>query len=148
VERHPLGESNPKLESRKDEETSMISSCFSHELVPTSVRRATFPLFLVIRFVLLAIPFLALPGQLSAGGGWCTAPYVQVAGQGVGVDQTGEFIIQSVSMGEPFDGDCSHRSLKAVIKVNTLDPGNTGQVTPPYDTEWEVEFHRTQALIR
>src|SRR5439155_20149714 len=58
---------------------------------------------------------------------------------GVGVEQTGELQIQSISIGEPF-ASCSARSLTVVIKVNTLDPGNTGQVTPPYNTQWEAEF--------
>ena len=42
-------------------------------------------------------------------------------------------------MGEPF-ASCSARSLTVVIKVDTLDPGNTGQVTPPANTQWEAEF--------
>src|SRR5438132_8963204 len=92
----------------------------------------------LVAFSLCSVGAL-LPSQASGGGAWCTAPYVQVAGPDSSGGNPGGLHIQSLSMGEPF-ASCSARSLTVVIKVDTLDPGNTGQVTPPANTQWEAEF--------
>jgi trimeric autotransporter adhesin len=88
---------------------------------------------------LLAIAIVALPSQVSGSGAWCTPPYVQVAGPDSSGGNPGGLHIQSLSMGEPFVS-CSARSLTVVMKVDTLDPGHTGHVTPPPNTQWEAEF--------
>ena len=101
----------------------------------------------MIRSILLAIAaIVTLPSQASAGGAWCTPPYVQVAGPDSSGGNPGGLHIQSLSMGEPF-ASCSARSLTVVMKVDTLDPGNTGQVTPPANTQWEAEFVVSRNLL-
>jgi PKD repeat protein len=123
---------------------------FRSNAVPAKPRRAVSPSLRTLSFILIAIIIAALVKQASAAGAWCTAPYVNVAGQGSappGGDTTGELQIQKVSIGEPFDGNCSHRSLTVVIKVNSLDPGGTGMTTPPYNTEWEAEFVVPHAML-
>ncbi len=117
----------------------MVPSYFFPEVVPVSVRQATSPSLGIISSVLLAIAIVALPSQASGRGAWCTAPYVQVAGPDSSGGNPGGLHIQSLSIGEPF-ASCSARSLTVVIKVDTLDPGNTGHVTPPANTQWEAEF--------
>ena len=53
-------------------------------LAGTATARAISPSLGLINSVLLAIAIVGLPSQASAGGAWCLAPYVQVAGQGSG----------------------------------------------------------------
>src|SRR5207302_998796 len=90
--------------------------------------------------VTLTLGALFLPIECALGGGaWCTPPYVQVAGQDPSGGSAGGLDIQSLSFGEPFVS-CSARSLTVVMKVDTLDPGNTGQVAPPPNTQWQAEF--------
>jgi PKD repeat protein len=96
-----------------------------------------FPKFIIISFVLLALALVLVPGQALAAH--CTAPYVNVQGAGSAA-LTPELTIQSVNIGEPFDGNCSHRSITFVLKVITLDPENTGMVTPIYNGVWTVRF--------
>jgi PKD repeat protein len=107
------------------------------------------PTFIPVRFLvatsvlLLAVAILVAPGQVSASGGcWCTAPYCQVQGPGStpAVDPTGELTIEGVYIGEPFDGNCADKSLTFVIRVITMDPGHTGQVTPLPNTRWLAQF--------
>jgi PKD repeat protein len=69
----------------------------------------------------------------------CTAPYVNVQGAGT-TALNPELTIERVNIGEPFDGDCNKRSITFVEKVVTLDPGNTGTVTPLYNAVWTVRF--------
>lgn len=84
----------------------------------------------------------------TLGGSACAAPYVKVQCVGTappttivnGTDFTGELQIQSVNVGEPFDGNCSDQSLTFTIKIPTMDPGNSGQVTPAPNTEWIAQF--------
>ena len=70
----------------------------------------------------------------------CVAPFIEVQGAAAATnDPTGQFSIQSVRMGEPFV-DCNTRELTAVMKVNTMDPSNTGTpVVPPVST-FQVYF--------
>jgi hypothetical protein len=70
----------------------------------------------------------------------CVAPFIQVQGAAAATnDPTGQFSIQHVNMGEPFV-NCSTKQLTATMKVNTMDPSNTGTaVTPPVST-YEVYF--------
>ncbi len=124
----------------------MMLEWFFLNVVPLNARRVMSPSLGMIRSFLFAVVLLGLSSQVFAAGAWCTSPYIQVAGQGVGVAETGEFQIQSLSIGEPFT-DCSTRTLTVVIKVNTLDPGNTGRVTPPVNTEWEAEFYVPHNLL-
>ena len=42
-------------------------------------------------------------------------------------------------MGEPFIS-CIVKNLTAVMKVNTMDPSNTGTAAPPPVSTWEVYF--------
>ncbi len=96
---------------------------------------------IALALIITAVAFSAR--QVSAAGAWCAAPYVNVAGQGTppnGGDTTHELQIQSISFGEPFNGNCNEKSLTVVIKVSSLDPGGAGMVTPAYNTEWEAEF--------
>src|ERR1700704_975759 len=74
----------------------------------------------------------------------CTAPYLQMAGAGspgnVPTDPTqGELTIQHVNIGEPFT-TCTNNSVTFVMKVNNLDPGNTGQPVLPENAEWKFNF--------
>ena len=69
----------------------------------------------------------------------CTPPYVNVQGAGSAALNS-ELTIQSVNIGEPFDGNCFSKSITFVEKVVTLDPGNTGTVTPLYNGVWTVAF--------
>ena len=70
----------------------------------------------------------------------CQAPYRTVQNAAAATnDPTGQFSIQHVSLGEPFV-DCNTKQLTAVMKVNTMDPGNTGVATPPPVSTWEIYF--------
>ncbi len=92
---------------------------------------------------LLLLIALTVAGTAFAAGPQCTAPFVQVQGQGtapLGGDPTGALQVQSVSVGEPFDGNCSGKSITFVMKVSTLDPAGSGQVTAPYNHKWLVQF--------
>jgi PKD repeat protein len=114
-------------------------------------------------FALLAFSFLTVSGiffsteHAQALGPQCTAPYVQVqdaAPSNPTTDPTGEFSIQSVSMGEPRNVptpsfpnstpvpqlSCSGKRITAVMKVTTMDPGNSGQAVPQPNGYWHVQF--------
>jgi hypothetical protein len=86
-----------------------------------------------------------LLGQTGGGtfgsGNACSAEYLNVQGQGSApsADPTTEEQIQDVNVGEPFI-NCTDHSITWVIKVNTLDPEHTGQVTPLFNTEWLAQF--------
>jgi len=80
----------------------------------------------------------------GGGGDHCTFPYVMVDGPGsagtVSTDPTmGELTIGKVDMGEPFVS-CTDNSLHILMKVNTLDPTNTGNVVLPANSAWQVLF--------
>jgi PKD repeat protein len=80
---------------------------------------------------------------LAPFGAQCTDPFLQVEAQGsapVGGDTTGELQIQSVNVGEPFDGDCNEKSTTFVMKVSTMDPAHVGEVSPLPDTQWHMQF--------
>jgi PKD repeat protein len=87
---------------------------------------------------------LTVSGNISTGGTACAAPYIQVAGAGTvtAPDQTGEFTIQSVNVGEPFTS-CSDKSITFTMKVQTMDPGGTGTATPPPNTAYIIYAHIT-----
>ena len=70
----------------------------------------------------------------------CLPPYIQVQGAAVATnDPTGQFSIEHVNFGEPFI-NCSTKQLTAVMKVNTMDPTDTGTATPPPVSTWVVHF--------
>ena len=78
------------------------------------------------------------------GGDKCTFPYLGVDGPGspgtVPSDPTqGELTIQYVNLGEPFTS-CTDNSLTFLMKVATLDPGNTGTAALPANSEWQILF--------
>ena len=84
-------------------------------------------------------------GQTGGGtfgsGNSCSAEFLNVQGQGSApsADPTTEEQIQDINVGEPFI-NCTDHSITWVIKVNTLDPEKTGQVTPLFNTEWLAQF--------
>ena len=90
--------------------------------------------------LLVAATFVFV-GLGTAAGPQCTAPYVQVQDGATPLvpDQTGQFTIQSVSIGEPFAG-CSNKNLKVVMKMANMDPGNTGTAHAPPNGVWTVAF--------
>jgi hypothetical protein len=112
---------------------------FRSNLVPAKPRRAVSSSLGTISLILIAIAVAFLVRQASAAGPQCTAPYVNVQGAGSAATVS-ELTIQNVNIGEPFDGNCFHKSITFVEKVVTLDPGNSGQVTPLYNGEWTVRF--------
>jgi PKD repeat protein len=70
----------------------------------------------------------------------CTAPYVKVQGAApAATDPTGQYSIERVNMGEPFTS-CSAKTLTTLLKVNTMDPGNTGTAATPPESAWRVEI--------
>jgi hypothetical protein len=74
------------------------------------------------------------------GANACQLPYLQAQGAAAATnDPTGQFSIQYVNMGEPFKG-CSAKNLTATLKVNTLDPSNTGTAVVPPVSTYEVYF--------
>src|SRR5438128_2565401 len=89
------------LRKQKNNELSMVRDPFSLTLsFPANVWKAISPSFGIITSVLIAAA-IAVPSQASAGGAWCTAPYVQVAGPDSSGGSAGGLDIQSLSMGEP-----------------------------------------------
>lgn len=84
---------------------------------------------------------------VQPGGSACTAPYLTVDGAGSAGDipaqppqpVQGELTIERVSIGEPFT-NCNDKSVTFVMKVQTLDPSNTGTAAPPPNGEWQVLF--------
>jgi hypothetical protein len=84
-------------------------------------------------------------GQTGGGtfgsGNACSAEFINVQGTGSApsADATTEEQIQDINVGEPFI-NCTDHSITWVIKVNTLDPQHTGQVTPLPNTEWLAQF--------
>ena len=92
--------------------------------------------------------------ELSIGGGLCTPglgspcapPFVTVdcaGGAGSVPDATsGELTIQNVSVGEPFT-NCTDNSMTFVMRVQSLDPNNTGSTTLPPNSEWQILFNIT-----
>jgi PKD repeat protein len=82
--------------------------------------------------------------EVPPTGNACTFPYLNVDGPGaagtVPTDPTtGSLTIQYVDIGEPFTS-CTDNSLTFLMKVATLDPGNTGQPVLPPNSEWQVLF--------
>ena len=78
---------------------------------------------------------------VQPGANACQLPFLQVQGAAASSnDPTGQFSIQYVNMGEPFTG-CASKNLTAIMKVNSMDPTNTGTtaVVPPVST-YEVYF--------
>ena len=82
----------------------------------------------------------------SGGSGTsCAYPYLNVDGPGhagnVATDPTqGELTIQSVNIGEPFT-TCEDKSITFRMKVNTLDPADTGSPVLPANSEWQILFN-------
>jgi hypothetical protein len=81
---------------------------------------------------------------VTGSGNACTSPYIKMGGPGIPGNimpdpSQGELTIQSVSVGEPFT-NCSNNSVTLVMKVNTLDPGGTGQPVLPANAEWKFNF--------
>ncbi|HMG06349.1 MAG TPA: PKD domain-containing protein, partial [Chthoniobacterales bacterium] len=77
-------------------------------------------------------------------GDSCTFPYLNVDPAGspgtAPTDPTGgELTIQYVNIGEPFTS-CLDNSLTFLMKVATLDPGNTGSAVLPENSEWQILF--------
>jgi hypothetical protein len=78
--------------------------------------------------------------QASAAGQQCAAPYVQVQGSAPSTnDPTNQYAIDRVNVGEPFSS-CFGKNLVVVLKVPTMDPGNTGTAHAPPDSIWTVRF--------
>ena len=81
----------------------------------------------------------------QAGESACVAPFIKMGGPGtagpvVPSDPTqGELTIQRISAGEPFVS-CANNSATLVMKVNTLDPANTGQAVLPQNSGWQILF--------
>jgi PKD domain len=80
-------------------------------------------------------------GGKYGSGNACSAEFINVQGQGSApsADPTTEEQLQDINAGEPFI-NCTDHSITFVIKVNTLDPQKTGQVTPLPNTEWLAQF--------
>jgi PKD repeat protein len=77
---------------------------------------------------------------VQPGANACQLPYLQVQGTtAAATDPTGQFSIQYLDMGEPFKG-CTAKNLTAVLKVNTMDPSNTGTAVVPPVSTYEVYF--------
>jgi PKD repeat protein len=81
---------------------------------------------------------------ITGSGSACTSPYIKMGGPGIAGNispdpSQGELTIQSVSVGEPFT-NCNDNSVTLVMKVATLDPGNTGQPVLPPNAEWKFDF--------
>ncbi|MEY2544704.1 MAG: hypothetical protein QOE81_2165 [Verrucomicrobiota bacterium] len=77
---------------------------------------------------------------VQPGANACQVPYLQTQGTATAAtDPTGQFSIQHVNLGEPFT-TCIAKTLTAVMKVNTMDPSNTGTAAPPPVSTWEVYF--------
>ena len=76
----------------------------------------------------------------ASGATACAAPYIKVQDAApAATDPTGQFSIQHVNFGEPFI-NCNTKQLTAVLKVNTMDPSNTGNAAPPPVSTWEIYF--------
>src|SRR6266480_1080847 len=74
----------------------------------------------------------------------CLAPYIKMGGPGIPGNispdpSQGELTIESINVGEPFT-NCTDNSVTLVMKVKTLDPGNTGQAVLPSNAEWKFNF--------
>ena len=74
----------------------------------------------------------------------CLSPYIKMGGPGIPGNispdpSQGELSIQSISVGEPFT-TCNDNSVTLVMKVNTLDPGNTGHPVLPANAQWKFNF--------
>lgn len=77
---------------------------------------------------------------IQPGATACQVPYLQVQESAPAAnDPTGQFSIQHVNMGEPFMS-CNAKTLTAVLKVNTMDPSNTGTVVTPPVSTYQVNF--------
>jgi PKD repeat protein len=97
--------------------------------------------FGTLSFILIALAVSFGARDASALGPQCTAPYVHVQDGATPADPdpTGELTIQSVSVGEPFTS-CFTKRITFVLKVNTMDPGNTGTAHPQPEAAWQVRF--------
>jgi hypothetical protein len=74
------------------------------------------------------------------GANACQLPYLQTqSAAAAATDPTGQFSIQYVNLGEPFT-NCPSKNLTAIMKVNTLDPTNTGTTVVPPVSTYEVYF--------
>jgi len=74
----------------------------------------------------------------------CVYPYITVGSEGIAgtvpTDPTGgELTIQRLNVGEPF-ASCDDNSLTFIMKVNTLDPQNTGTAVLPPNSDWQILF--------
>jgi len=74
----------------------------------------------------------------------CLYPYITVGGEGIAatvpVDPTGgSLTIERLNVGEPF-ASCADNSLTFIMKVQTLDPQNTGMAVLPPNSEWHILF--------
>src|SRR5947209_5148742 len=116
-----------RLNQSQKQETQMFATPSA-----TSLR----PKIIVIGIISCAAAAM-VPSQTLASGPQCTSPYVQVQQGATPLlpDPAGEFTIQSVSIGEPFAG-CSNKTLTVVMKVNSMDPGNTGTAHAPPNGTW------------
>ena len=82
---------------------------------------------------------VSIEGTVATGNA-CEAPFLQVQGAApASGDPTGQYSIQHVNMGEPFTS-CTAKSLTTLMKVNTMDPADSGQPAPPPDSTWRVQF--------
>jgi PKD repeat protein len=97
--------------------------------------------WLTVSALLLAVNFVFV-GLATAAGPQCTSPYVQVQDGATTLfpDQTMQFTIERVNIGEAFV-NCSTKRLTAILKVPTMDPGNTGTPHAPPNGSWSVYFN-------
>jgi PKD repeat protein len=77
-------------------------------------------------------------------GNACKFPYLTVDPAGsAGTTPTdptmGELTIENVNIGEPFTS-CTDNSITFLMKVRTLDPGNTGMAVLPPNSAWQILF--------
>jgi hypothetical protein len=89
---------------------------------------------------------------IISGGNACTYPYLPVAPAGhagtVSTDPTqGEMTIQYIDIGEPFTS-CSDNSLTFLMKVQTMDPRNSGMPVTVPNGEWQIIFGIQDTLGR
>jgi PKD repeat protein len=81
------------------------------------------------------------PTPTATPTGKCGPPYEQVqdAAASTRPDPTGEYSIESVSFGEPFNS-CTSKRLTVVMKVQSMDPQGNGTAQPLPNAEWDVFF--------
>ena len=97
--------------------------------------------------LLTAASFILVKPALALGP-QCSSPYIQVQdGAPAATDPTNQYAIQSVNIGEPRQLpppspllSCNGKRITAVLKVPTMDPGNTGTAAPPPNSIWTVRL--------